>query len=203
MAQDKSKDTRRLTLAEGFRNAKRVVEEPASEAIKSAATADNIEVARAVAQNQDIAHAMKAVAASPAIRQAAEDVKQFFEAPVPRLQARAETAEKPPRKSAEPDEGQAPGSQATGGDHPPLTLRNASDQDVRDAIGQVYDDAAAAGGKPPNIRELGPLVQNALDKKGKTASKNRIEELGGKTEFAARRGPVGRRVNSRGKPKRN
>src|SRR5262249_10549148 len=56
-------------------------------------------------------------------------------------------------------------------------LRNASPQAIDAAITAVYDDAAERGDKPPNIKEVAPLVQSKLKNLGSRASQKHIMEI--------------------------
>ena len=67
---------------------------------------------------------------------------------------------------------------------------------INNAIRSEYNDATAAGTKPPNLKELGAPVQRRLDRKGFHASKRRIQMLGEAEEFKLRRRPPGRTLQS-------
>jgi hypothetical protein len=67
---------------------------------------------------------------------------------------------------------------------------------VQKAIKAVYDAAQAAGGKPPNIRELPAAVLPCLEEKGYRASARLIQQVGEAQEFKRRRRPPGKTVSS-------
>src|SRR5262245_16960571 len=78
----------------------------------------------------------------------------------------------------------------------PGKLRSASTAMMNDEIKSEYDDAEAAGRKPPNIRQLGAAVQLRLNRKGFNASKRRIQLLGETEEFKMRRRQPGKTLKS-------
>ncbi len=63
---------------------------------------------------------------------------------------------------------------------------------IRAAIEDVYDMAAARGGKPPNINQIGAPVREALFPLGWTAADRRIEVIAREPQFETRRLPRGR-----------
>jgi hypothetical protein len=67
---------------------------------------------------------------------------------------------------------------------------------IHQEITAIYDEADAAGAKPPNIKELPDQVLPRLRTKGFGTSKSRIMDLGGDDRHASRRGPVGKRRNA-------
>jgi hypothetical protein len=70
-------------------------------------------------------------------------------------------------------------------------LRKAKEEEVRKAIGAIYDEADANTSKPPNLKELPPLVRNRLARAGCTATHEKIGEIADEVEFRKRRGRVG------------
>jgi hypothetical protein len=75
-------------------------------------------------------------------------------------------------------------------------LSEAPSSVIHQEITAVYDEADAAGAKPPNIKELPDQVLPRLKTKGFRTSKSRIMDLGGDDRHASRRGPVGKRRNA-------
>jgi hypothetical protein len=67
---------------------------------------------------------------------------------------------------------------------------------VQEAIKAAYDTTDAAGGKPPNIKELPTAVLPLLEQKGYGASARLIQELGGAPTFKVRRRSPGKTVSS-------
>jgi hypothetical protein len=67
---------------------------------------------------------------------------------------------------------------------------------IKRAISQVYDDADAAGEKPPNVVKVIRPVQNLLARSGHTASGAQIQLIAGEPEYAQRRRKPGRTVFS-------
>ncbi len=59
-----------------------------------------------------------------------------------------------------------------------------------------YDRAEAAREKPPNVKQVPPVVQLRLKQKGRRASKSQIEKLAAAEEFKLRRWPPGKTVAS-------
>jgi hypothetical protein len=76
-------------------------------------------------------------------------------------------------------------------------LKSAPKADVVEAIRSAYDAADAAGGKPPNIKELPGAVLPLLKEKGYSASGRRIAQLGEGPEFKRRRRRPGDRSKFR------
>jgi len=76
-------------------------------------------------------------------------------------------------------------------------FRKAPDVQIHDAITAIYDEREAADRKPPNIREVGPLVRDRLHDHNVTASLRRIEDLAGDVRHKARRVPSGKRFRPR------
>jgi hypothetical protein len=70
-------------------------------------------------------------------------------------------------------------------------LRPAPVPMIMDEIAFEYDRAAAAGEKPPNIKEVSRTVQLVLQQKGYRASRSQIEKLA--EAFRSRRWPPGKR----------
>jgi hypothetical protein len=66
-------------------------------------------------------------------------------------------------------------------------LKKATPPILRDAIAAVYDAAAKAGTKPPNIIELPAAVQPRLKTAGYEASGRQIKEIGSEPRFKHRR----------------
>jgi hypothetical protein len=79
---------------------------------------------------------------------------------------------------------------------PEITLRQASDSAIKATIEKVYNDAEAAGSKPPNIKELPIPVMRLLENGGYCTSKKRIMELGDLAEFKRRRRKVGKTLKN-------
>jgi len=84
---------------------------------------------------------------------------------------------------------------------PATSSRNAPDSEIREAIKKAYDDAEAKGIKPPNIKELPPLVLPRLLQKGYFTSQRHIQKLAGAAEFKSRRRPPGITVSSEQRPR--
>jgi hypothetical protein len=79
---------------------------------------------------------------------------------------------------------------------PILLLKQAPRATVQEAIKAAYDVADAAGGKPPNIKELPAVVQPLLEQRGYGASGRFIQELGNAPAFKVRRRSPGKTVSS-------
>jgi hypothetical protein len=79
---------------------------------------------------------------------------------------------------------------------PILLLKQAPRATVQEAIKAAYDVADAAGGKPPNIKELPAVVQPLLEQRGYSASARFIQELGNAPAFKVRRRSPGKTVSS-------
>jgi hypothetical protein len=75
-------------------------------------------------------------------------------------------------------------------------LREAPERKIKDEIRAQYDKAAAAKEKPPNVRQIVPLVQTELRSQGFNASGRQIQELAEADEFAARRWKPGATLKS-------
>jgi hypothetical protein len=75
--------------------------------------------------------------------------------------------------------------------------RQAPEADIHEAITIIYDEHQAASRKPPNIREIAPLVRNRLHSRGLTASLRHIQELAGDDRHKARRLSSGKRFGAR------
>jgi hypothetical protein len=75
-------------------------------------------------------------------------------------------------------------------------LKQAPRATVQEAIKAAYDVADAAGGKPPNIKELPAAVQPLLEERGYGASARFIQELGNAPDFKVRRRSPGKTVSS-------
>jgi hypothetical protein len=71
------------------------------------------------------------------------------------------------------------------------TLRRASDPQIRTVIRSVYDQEQIA----PNIRRVPKLVRTRLNEAGLDTSDRQIMKIAEEPEFAARRRPVGKRIN--------
>jgi hypothetical protein len=76
---------------------------------------------------------------------------------------------------------------------PPGQLAPASEAMIIDDIRSEYHRAEAAGEKPPNIKEVSPPVQVALEHKGYRASGRQIEKLAEAEEFKRLRWLPGKR----------
>jgi hypothetical protein len=79
---------------------------------------------------------------------------------------------------------------------PTTLLKQAPRATVQEAIKAAYDVADAAGGKPPNIKELSAAVQPLLEQRGYGASARFIQELGNDPAFKVRRRSPGKTVSS-------
>jgi hypothetical protein len=75
---------------------------------------------------------------------------------------------------------------------PVAQFRQASDAEIHDAIRAIYDKHEVAHLKPPNIREVCPLVRDRLHGHNLTASLRWIEDLAGDSRHKARRLPSGK-----------
>jgi hypothetical protein len=74
----------------------------------------------------------------------------------------------------------------------PITLEEASEPTIRNAIRSVYDDADK-GGSRPNINQLPKAVLSRLEGYRPPSGKQ-IKSIGGEKEFVGRRGKVGKRL---------
>jgi hypothetical protein len=104
---------------------------------------------------------------------------------------------KPPQQIVEvnsPPSDVARVTQAAGS--PVKLLKLAPRATIREAIKAAYDAADAAGGKPPNIKELPAAVLPLLEQKGYSASARFIQELGNAPAFKVRRRTAGKTVSS-------
>jgi hypothetical protein len=81
----------------------------------------------------------------------------------------------------------------------PSQLAPASDAMINEEMRSEYRRANAAVEKPPNVKEVTPPVQLALEQKGRWASKRRIEKLAEAEEFKCLRWPPGKRRSKPGK----
>ena len=79
---------------------------------------------------------------------------------------------------------------------PAKLLKQAPRAMVLEAIKAAYDTTDAAGGKPPNIKELPTAVLPLLEQKGYGASARLIQELGSTPTFKVRRRSPGKTVSS-------
>jgi hypothetical protein len=64
---------------------------------------------------------------------------------------------------------------------------------IIEEIRSAYDRAEATGEKPPNVKEISPVVQHGLRQNGHRASRRQIEKLAEAEEFKCRRWPPGKR----------
>jgi hypothetical protein len=78
-------------------------------------------------------------------------------------------------------------------------LPPAPDAMIKEEIRFEYQRAAAAGEKPPNVKEVLPPVQRILQQKGCWASKRWIQKLAEDPEFKCLRLPPGKRWSKPGK----
>ena len=104
---------------------------------------------------------------------------------------------KPPQHVVEansPASDVARATQAAGS--PVNLLKQAPRATVQEAIKAAYDTADAAGGKPPNIKELPAAVLPLLEQKGYSASARFIQELGNAPAFKVRRRSPGKTLSS-------
>ena len=89
---------------------------------------------------------------------------------------------------------------ARGREAPPATsteaLKRANDAMIDQTITAEYDGAANAGRKPPNVKEIIPLVQEALRSKGYQASGLQIQKLADAPKHKNRRRKPGKTVAS-------
>lgn len=83
-----------------------------------------------------------------------------------------------------------------------VLLKQAPRATVEEAIKAAYDVADAAGGKPPNIKELPAAVQPLLEQRGYGASAQFIQELGNAPAFKVRRRSPGKTVSSERRARR-
>jgi hypothetical protein len=72
----------------------------------------------------------------------------------------------------------------------------ASDAQIHDAIAAVYSDRESAGKKPPNVKELTPLVKAKLLENGYDATYARIEPRGSDQRYVRKRRRPGRTLRS-------
>ncbi len=101
---------------------------------------------------------------------------------------------KPPQQAKSPASDVARVTQAAGS--PVNMLKQAPRASVEEEIKAAYDIADAAGGKPPNIKELPAAVQPLLEQRGYGASARFIQELGNAPVFKVRRRSPGKTVSS-------
>lgn len=80
-----------------------------------------------------------------------------------------------------------------GGDTAPL--KTASKNKIHECITAIYDEAEAAGRKPPNINECGAVVQKRLRDSGFEASQLCIKALADEPQYKSRRGRVGKHAS--------
>lgn len=74
--------------------------------------------------------------------------------------------------------------------------RPASEARIRTEVAAVYAEAAAQETKPPNIKELGKVVQQRLADVGLGAAQIQIQKIGDEAEFKKLRRPPGATVFS-------
>ena len=74
---------------------------------------------------------------------------------------------------------------------PKLELREAKDEEIRNAVRTVYGRYARGAG--PNLADIYPLVRDELEKLGLTATKQRIQDIAAEKEFDGVRGQSGKR----------
>jgi len=79
---------------------------------------------------------------------------------------------------------------------PSVQLRPAPESEIRNAVQAEYDEAAEAGRKAPNIKEVPPLVQVRLEARGFDASQREIARVA--DGYKDRRRPSGRTLKSEG-----
>jgi hypothetical protein len=87
---------------------------------------------------------------------------------------------------------QAPSTELTSPALP--SLSRASDERIHSAISAVYE--AAVGKKPPNIKELVPLVLQQLKSTRETATWQRIQDCASDERYKGKRRPLGRTLKS-------
>jgi hypothetical protein len=92
-------------------------------------------------------------------------------------------------------------SDSAGADAPHVSLSPAREGSIHEAVAAVYDAAEQAGRKPPNIKELIPLVKTELNRNGLDATYARIEDCAGDAKHKARRRQPGRTLKSERKDK--
>jgi hypothetical protein len=73
----------------------------------------------------------------------------------------------------------------------PSSLKPASDSVIHQKIDEVYNEAEAARSKPPNLKEIGKVVQPKLHAAGYDASENHIANLAKDPRYGGRRGKPG------------
>ena len=74
--------------------------------------------------------------------------------------------------------------------------RLASETAIRRSIDAAYDQAEATRQKPPNVNEIGPIVQRGLRSQGLEASKRQIQQIANHADYKKRRRPPGKTVAS-------
>lgn len=82
------------------------------------------------------------------------------------------------------------------GPSPSRKLGNASNSQIHAEIRAEYNDCVATGRKPPNLKEIGKLVQDRLRAKQLDASTNRIQDLAGDPRYDGLRRKPGKTVAS-------
>jgi hypothetical protein len=103
---------------------------------------------------------------------------------------------KPPQQIVEANSPASDVARRTQAESPVKLLKLAPRVTVQEAIKAAYDAADAAGGKPPNIKELPAAVLPLLEQNGYSASARFIQELGNAPAFKVRRRSPGKTVSS-------
>jgi hypothetical protein len=75
-------------------------------------------------------------------------------------------------------------------------LKPASERRIHAAISRAYDEAEAAGSKPPNLKEIAAPVKATLNRAGYEASGGLIQKLAGDSRHAERRRAPGKTLAS-------
>jgi hypothetical protein len=81
-------------------------------------------------------------------------------------------------------------------DPPSSELRDATDDEIRDALRRIYEPflpGAEREGQGPNLADIYPLALADLEKLGLTATKRCIQDIADEKEFDGARGRQGKR----------
>ena len=77
-------------------------------------------------------------------------------------------------------------------------LPPATDEQIRMAIGDAYNEAETNEEPPPNVKRVRPLALARLVRQGRSASLNRIGKIADELAFKSRRRPPGKTLKSEG-----
>lgn len=103
---------------------------------------------------------------------------------------------KPPEPSSFAPDESAIGQTKAPARPEPEPLRPAIECQIHNAIQQAYDEAKAAGERPPNLKEIAKPVRKILNANGFDKSARKIEELAGDDRYKGLRRQPGKTVAS-------